>query len=62
MLGWFTTFGEKITRVSISKFQVIKILHRVEMIIDVVEFTDNQFNCFSSFKHNPSVKILPFPR
>ena len=33
------TFGEKIARVSVFQFQVIKILHRVEMIIDIVEFT-----------------------
>ena len=33
------TFGEKIARVSVFQFQVIKILHRVQMIIDIVEFT-----------------------
>ena len=32
------TFGEKIALVSMSHFQVIKILHRLQMIIDIVEF------------------------
>ena len=33
------TFGEKIARFDISQFHVIEINHRVQMIIDVAEFT-----------------------
>ena len=33
------TFGEKNARFNISQFNVIKINHRVEMIIDTAEFT-----------------------
>ena len=33
------TFDEKIARFDISQFHVIKINHRVQMIIDVAEFT-----------------------
>ena len=32
-------FGEKIARFNISPFYVIKINYRVQMIIDVAEFT-----------------------
>ena len=40
VLDWLTNarFGEKIARVGISQFQVINILHQVQMFIDIFEF------------------------
>ena len=36
------TFGEKIARFNISQFYVIEIYHRVQMIIDITEFTPKE--------------------
>ena len=33
------TFGEKIARLGIARFEVIIVLHQSQMIIDIVEFT-----------------------
>ena len=38
LLAHQCTFGEKIARLDISHFYVIKINHRVQMIIDIAEF------------------------
>ena len=35
-------FGEKIARFNISQFYVIEINHRVQMIIDIAEFTPKE--------------------
>ena len=35
-------FGEKIVRFNISQFYVNKINHRVQMIIDIAEFTPKE--------------------
>ena len=39
VLCWLTTFGGKIARFNLSQFYVIKINHRVQMIIGIAEFT-----------------------
>ena len=39
LLAHQCTIGEKIARFNISQFYVIKINHRVQMIIDIDEFT-----------------------
>ena len=36
------TFSENIARLNISQFYVIKIHHRVQMIIDIAEFTPKE--------------------
>ena len=36
------TFGEKIAPFNISQFNVIKINHKVQMIIDIAEFTPRE--------------------
>ena len=36
------TFGEKIVRFQYSQFDVIKINHRVQMIIDIAGFTPKE--------------------
>ena len=36
------TFGDKIARFNISEFYAIKINHRVQMIIDIAEFTQKE--------------------
>ena len=59
LLAHQCTLGEKIARFNISQFYVMKINHRVQMIIDVAEFTQKGF--FSSFHLYHSVKIVPFP-
>ena len=35
-------FGEKIAWFNISQFYVIKIIHQVHMIVDIVEFTTKE--------------------
>ena len=42
LLAHQCTFGEKIARFDISQFYVIKINHRVQMIIDTAEFTSKE--------------------
>ena len=42
LLAHQCTFGEKIARFNISQFHVIEINHRVQMIIDITEFTPKE--------------------
>ena len=42
LLGHQCTFDEKIARINISQFYVNKINHRVQMIIDIAEFTPRE--------------------
>ena len=42
LLAHQCTFGEKIARFNISQFYVIKIIHQVQMVIDIAEFTPKE--------------------
>ena len=42
LLAHQCTFGDKLARFNISQFYVIKINHRVQMIIDIAEFTPKE--------------------
>ena len=42
LLAHQCTFGGKIARFNIPQFYVIKINHRVQMIIDIAEFTHKE--------------------
>ena len=42
LLAHQCTFGEKIARFDISQFYVIKINRRVQMFIDIAEFTPKE--------------------
>ena len=42
LLAHQCTFGEKIARFNIFKFYVTKIDHRVQMIVDIAEFTSKE--------------------
>ena len=42
LLAHQCTFGEKIARFNISQFYAIKINHRVQMIINIAEFTPKE--------------------
>ena len=46
LLAYQCTFGEKIARFNISQFYVIKINHRVQMIIDIAEFIPKELFFF----------------
>ena len=45
LLAHQCTFGEKIARFNISQFNVIKINHRLQMIIYIAEFTPKELFC-----------------
>ena len=42
LLAHQCTFGEKIAQFNISQFYMIRINHRVQMIIDIAEFTPKE--------------------
>ena len=46
LLAHQCTFGEKIAPFSISQLNVIEINHRVQMIIDIAEFTPKELVFF----------------
>ena len=61
LLAHQCTFGEKIARFNISQFYEIKIDHRVQMIIDIAEFTQKElFFIFQSLsqRQNTTVSMI----
>ena len=62
LLAHQCTFREKIARFNIYQFYVIKINHRVQMIIDIAEFTPKElFSVIQPLSQcqNPTVYIIP---